>query len=281
MNKIHETYETPLPGSNGELIQLVYYPQDLYNNPNSCLLIEFSLPRMLYGNNITLVKSIEEVFEATFCAKRLLSQLPELKHIDLINAKLIRIDICYNHFVDDRVNEYIHCISNLEFPHRKRIIHPNEGVYYKSHGKISKFYDKERQSGSPKAFGILRQEITIRDHESILNVFGGNSPTVGEIQKNLLLDELNHELIILHLDDTIIGDRDLAAKTLLDYHGSKGYRYYGYLVDSEGRSIEDMMKNDGKSRCTHLRNRRMINKAGVSLAMTKNKIPLPKLEIIY
>lgn len=149
------------------MLKYTYYPLGYDCKP--LLLLEFSLPKLLYGNNFQMLGSIDGTIKL---ANMFLAHVPNAPILDLAEGILIRLDICYNHQVGDAVDDYIKALGYLDYPHRRTKYHRYEGVEFKAKHITTKFYNKQHESGIPEAFGILRQETTIMSSKAIQKLFG-------------------------------------------------------------------------------------------------------------
>ena len=158
------TYKREIDLGNA-VIKLVYYPQDLEGHSNHLLLIEFSLPKLINGNNIVF---LADPMQAIKKAETILSRLPELPKLDLSKAELHRVDITCNFQVNDLVGDYIYQLYKLTYPKREtKPYYPTTGVQYYSGKETLMLYDKGGQSNDPSAFGILRMEISAIDKRQV------------------------------------------------------------------------------------------------------------------
>ena len=134
---------------NGTSIRCTYHPRSYKGQP--LLLIEFSLPKLLYGNNCTMLVDIEKGIDK---ANEALFDVPGFPVLDLQDAIINRLDVCYNHQVENLVPYFIKALQYLEFPRRKTKPYTTEGVQYYNKQKSTKFYDKQKECGDPAAHGI-------------------------------------------------------------------------------------------------------------------------------
>jgi hypothetical protein len=257
------------------VIKATYYPRNpSYKEPR--FMLEFSLPKMLFGNNIEMITNSDELKEAILIANDLIQQKKKIPGVDISAGILCRMDVCYNHQVGNRVHDYITAFLNLHYPHRKTQSYQNQGVQYKSKIATTKFYCKETQTKNPLAKGILRQETTYRKPFRIGKALNCRDPKLEDITKDKIISLLRADLEKLRLKDNLICDRELARNILVSvYNRVKGERLYGFLITrqtmSKGQIIEE-----GTALRTIQRDEKLIADAGVSLTMTE-KVPLPPL----
>lgn len=140
----------------GARVDFEYYPvYGTYNEP--CLKIWLSLPKALFGENVSIIESDEELQMSIDSTNEHLSTLSWLPDVDLLQGFLYRLDCAYNHFVGDRLPDYIEAFFHLEFPRRDtKPYYPHQGVQFYSKVSTTSFYDKYAESRLPQAKGILR-----------------------------------------------------------------------------------------------------------------------------
>ena len=126
----------------GAVIKGTYYPSsDRYRFPMT--LFEFSLPKVLRGNNIELIYNDVELREAILEANKSIRNIVIFPVVDVGLGILTRLDVAYNYQVGEAVYEYIRALSNLEYSRRKTMPYLYEGVQYMSKSVTTKFYNKE------------------------------------------------------------------------------------------------------------------------------------------
>ena len=124
------------------------------------LTLEFSLPKLLFGNNIQVVCDLDD---AIFQANRKLENLPRIPEIDISKGEILRLDIAYNHNIGLHVKDYIDYLSKQSFSRRTTHSYLHSTAYFSNKTISSKFYDKFLESQLSEAQGLLRQEISYRN----------------------------------------------------------------------------------------------------------------------
>ncbi len=259
----------------GVSIRGTYYPYDYHDDP--LLALEFSLPKVIYGNNYTMLGNLDE---AIVQVNLLLSGFEALPPLDISEGVLLRIDPCYNHQVGPLVPDYINAIGHLEFPHRRTKHHKDEGAEFRTKHGTAKFYDKMRECGDRNASGILRQEATYLDPKRIATLIGKRKPTLQDISPRLIAELLRSDLAKLRLDTAIIADRDTALARLSAEYGPRAGLYYWALLKAKN----DTSRRQLRARTTlHPRSLdrilERITDAGLALTFNDANEPLPPLEI--
>jgi hypothetical protein len=147
-------------------------PYILYHDGNKTLTIQVSIPKLLYGNN---VKLINEADIPTFFDE-LQQRLKQLFHIQIKHAdwKVIRLDVCWNFGVGNRVHEYTQNLGKIKVPYKDTRTHNHDQtVEYRNKSSRTILYNKEIKSIRDKepveiitqSKGILRLEVKPSSHE--------------------------------------------------------------------------------------------------------------------
>jgi len=256
-------------------LRFTFRPVDYTGNP--MLSVEFSLPKLIFGNNYQMLGSIEEAIKI---ANQRLAEVPHIPHLDLAEGTLIRLDLCYNHQVGNLVDDYIKAIGNLEYPHRRTKYHRGEGAEFRAKHKTTKFYDKEHESGVMEAHGILRQEITLINPKDIQKFIGKSKPTLLDISREQVAEELRNDLEKLGLLNNSIANQDTALETLCKEHGEHaGFFYWALLKNKTTKSRKRIAKEAKMHPRSIDRKLKKIVDAGIPLTLTDREEPLPPLQI--
>lgn len=256
-------------------VRFTYYP--VAYDRSEMLTLEVSLPKLVFGNNYVMLTNIPEAIQK---ANEILARVAHVPRLDLAQGILIRLDMCYNHQVGDAVDDYIKALGNLDYPHRRTKLHRYEGVEFKAKHKISKFYNKEHESGFIEAHGILRQEITLIKGKDVQSFLGNKKPTLLDVSNKQVAEELNHDLAKLGLLNNSIATRDTALIKLCEKHGhDAGIYYYGLLVAKMDKSKMQLRKESGTHPRSLDRKLKKIRDAGMPVTLTDREEPLPPLTI--
>jgi len=271
-------YILRVPIDGGVILRAIYYPR----NPGflaPMLKITFSVPKVLFGNNVDMLSDMEQLKAVIQIVNMSIALCEGMPTVDFWEGVLGRIDLCYNHQVGELVPDYIRSFSCLSYPHRKTRPYLNEGVQYKSQVVTTKFYDKLNQCRLPIAQGILRQETTLRKPYNIERRMGVSNPQLRDVKKEWIVEMLTNDLDKLRLNNHITCNRECAQEILVEEYGSNtGTRLLGYWIARQNMTKEQMIAS-GTNLRTIQRNEKMITDAGVSLAMTDATVPLPPLRI--
>lgn len=136
-------------------------PYIKYVESSRTLSIQVSIPKFLYGDNITMVteSDVSRFFNL------LQARLEELLGMTVAHEQWIatRVDLCYN-FEVDSVSDCIKQIAMLRLPRKNtKTWNHCETVVFSNNSSKVKFYDKEKQCHDIRARGIVRMEIEPSD----------------------------------------------------------------------------------------------------------------------
>ena len=260
----------------GELtLRFTYFPAAYDGKP--MLTLEASLPKMVLNNNYQMIGSMDGAIKL---GNMTLEDLPHVPKLDLAEGVLIRLDMCYNHQVGECVEDYIHAIGNLDYPHRRTKHHRYEGVEFRAKHKTTKFYNKERECSMAEAHGILRQEITLLKGKDIQRLLGKKQPTLLDVTREIVTEKLEEELAKLGLLGNSIATHDTALQKLTDAHGNlAGPYYYGLLLSKENKSRKQIAQETHMHPRSLDRRLQQIVRDGIPLTLTEHEQPLPPLTI--
>jgi hypothetical protein len=256
-------------------VRCTHFPFDYDGNPMTT--VELSLPKVVFGDNFTMLRDLDEAIQRT---QVLLSAIRELPPINLDEAVLIRVDPCYNHHVGQLVPDYINAIGRLNYPHRRTKYHQDEGAEFRSKKTTTKFYDKMRETGRQEAYGILRQETSYLSSKRIAKLLGKNKPTLRDLTPEWIAANLNADLENLRLDNRIIADRDTALRYLCQQYGSDAGIYYWALLIARFDTSKRQLRSQTALHPRKLDRRlKAIADAGIAPTLATTTEPLPPLTI--
>lgn len=263
---------------NKTMIKLKYIPYDRYGLDHDMLLIEFSLPNLVYGCNHQLLGSWDYAFD---CANRELSKIPGIPQLgDIRDAALFRLDLCSNLQLENGVPFYLQVLAKGYYPRRALHIYPPNGVIFKTKNGISTcFYDKSRECGHPEASGVLRMEISMRNKRKIAKWLGKKNPTLRDVTLDRIVDLLKKDLVILHLDKPILSDLLAIEMRLSAMYSQRTVRsLLGYWLECKTYT-RDQMRAKGNSRQTIHNYEKRLRDADISSLSMQDHIELPPLSI--
>ena len=273
-----EVYYTYLEGAHRVWIKVIYYPPN-YIYPLPMLQYELSLPKLLWGNNVYLIKTKTQLEQAIGNANRLVCSKGPVENVDLGIGIITRIDVAHDYQVGDYVCLYIRALQNLGYPHRVTKPYRYQGVQYKSGRITTKFYDKEKKSHDPMAYGLLRQETTIRSSCYIGEQLGMEPPRLRDMELDMAYKILIADLERLGLYNNPIGGRDFVQDTLVKKYGfTKGTNLLGYWITRQTKTREQLIVEGVHLRTIQQREKE-IRDAGIPLTATESETPLPPLVI--
>lgn len=243
------------------------------------LLIEFSLPKLVIGNNWEMVWNLPAVLVRL---DALLADCPALPPLPpTAEIALSRLDICYNHQVGDLLPQYIEALSRLDHGRRTVARFNTQTVEFRAKSVKTKFYDKHAESKGEAPPGLLRQEITHHRSSAIKRAFRSSQAVLfGDLTLPKLKQALDHSLETLSLSERCLLSPDFTLQILTDHYGpTRGLRLFGILSAYQGQDRQALADQLGLTRGTVSRLLSDVKKAGLSLTQTQAHEPLPPLRI--
>lgn len=259
---------------NGATVISTYLPYSIEGHPQ--LRVEFSIPKMIFGKNYMMVNDIGEAIPSINFS---FTEIEGLPSIDARQGIVRRADACYNHLVGDAVPYFIKALASLEFHYRKTMPYSSHGVQFMNKLASTKFYDKEKESRDPSAYGILRQETTLR-REAVKKLTGKKKPTIADLTPELLARALEKDLGELGLLGHSIGTKDTTLGVLCKTYGEQAGIYYFGLLYARTSHTKEMVAVATNSHPRSMDRRlQKIAEAGIPLTLAETVEPLPPLVI--
>ena len=304
--------EVEIPGT-PTFIKVLYYPNENRPGLSPYYLLEFSVPKLIYGTNARLIYN--DLGGAMQKLNELINTLPGLPEVDVTKGIIHRIDLCYDHVVGNCVGDYLLVLRDLDYSHREPTISytaadaystKGTGVSFRSNTHSTTFYDKQAEMLKhsdtrflPKAVGILRQEQRINSKRSIsklLKLRAGEQPTLLDFTEKAIVRLLNDDLTMLGLTHQNPTRFDTALETLTQCYGTrKADTLYSFLIRYQKtnrdklielyRTIKQSGKDKGQKAKTESVNKKLegyirdIWQANVSMCLDNNMQTLNPLEI--
>jgi len=263
----------------GIVVNATYRPQ-AHEGPDQLLLV-MSLPKVVFGNNWTLLFDLGAAVQAADDMLRSLSRIfPPLPSIaDMVVS---RLDACYNYPVGDLLPYYIAGLGVLDHPHRTRVQYKAETVEFVAKTVKSKFYDKHAESKRQSPPGLLRHEVTLHKTRAIKEALGLDKPLrFSDLTADLLKYLLERDQHRLGIFEKSFASVNRVARKLVQEFGPNrgGYRY---MVLNLYQRLERAQICEELSIDRNTLNRLLaeIRKTGISLALSENDEPLPPLEVV-
>ncbi len=255
-------------------------PSINYSPRSGRISVGVSLPKLLYGQNVSLLAPSDVPAALDGLSNRI---------TDAVQAPIPwcgdwtiqgRSDVAYSWQAGALVPEYLDAFSQIALPYHW-LDRAGSSVYWKNDRRWVRFYDKFRESGIPEASGILRFEIQMNRAREELGDRGMKSDKASDlINWPTARAVLDRYLGKLGVDDLKIDDEDQTFSKLVKAFGlAKGTRLHGYLV-AKRRYGRDGLLSRGHNRATDTewmrRNAADLKKAGISIAVTAGEA-LPPL----
>ena len=215
--------------------------------------VEASLPKLLYGNNVSTVcdplPAIERLRE--FVLDHVTGDVRPVDEMDCL-----RVDFCHNFNVGSALPDYVAALSHVSFLQHRRAYDGYGGVeWLGTNGRMARAYDKHREilekeeKDIPEARGILRFEVEIRKKSQFLQRRLGTA-------KLRMVDVLDpavaYRCLVETLDKMALQSRFVRrdqAKELLDaqFGYRKSTRLLGLIRRLDTETIEDIKRASSRS----------------------------------
>lgn len=276
-NITNEYYYYDHRTQNGTVIKLKFIPID-YKGFTNLLLVELSLPKLMYGCNHRNIEDWDLTYDFANAAIANIEGLPPLP--DIQDSIVHRVDICTNFQVGENVSDYIQALQKGHYPHRNPKPYPTTGIVFQSGIISSSFYDKYVECGHTEALGILRHEISQRNKRSIQNWLGKKNAILRDITPDDLIDLLNNDLKILHINKPIVCDQ-LQLQEILSrqYSPCKTRNLMGYMLVRRTLTRQQMIDKGYTSRTIYHYEKQLAYAEVSSLSIDSKKV-LPALSLI-
>jgi hypothetical protein len=246
-----------------------------YQENDNSLEIEVSIPKYLYGENVTLLKQNDiDVFFT-----QLSDQLYSLCKVDIDKSewRAKRIDVCWNFQVGNKLTDYMKQLSLKKIPRMNTVTYNQvETVIFQNKSKRIQFYDKEKECRDKKcspevierAWGLIRMEVSPPDYEM-------KEYTTSRQAEKLLTKEFFMFVtrkIIPHLDFQIVNEHGITSDWIMSHSINKVETLIGFC---ELMQIYGMGGIRGFYKESTLDNRFKL------LEIIEETKTLPRLEIDY
>ena len=207
--------------------------------------IESSLPKLLYGNNLSSVAHAQPALKRLreFTLDYVSGDLP-----DLDEMRYTRVDYCHNFSLGDLLPDYVATLSKVCYLTHRRTTNGSGGVEWWNGGRRVRVYDKYREilerekKAVPIAKGTLRFEHQIRKQSGLLERrLKAESLKFSDVLTPALaykcLEETLHKMCL----DTVFLARD-AARNVLDsvFSYQKATRLLGVIQRLMTGTIEEI-----------------------------------------
>jgi hypothetical protein len=237
------------------------------------LKIETSFPKLLYGNNVAMVKS-EDVEPGIDKLSEIVSSCVG-KELDVHAAEIQgRVDFVFSFDTlwDDRghVGDYLDAFKTLELPrHYTQNVARDATLYWRNRSRVIRMYDKEKESGEISARDNLRFEVQMNHAKAELGrlVPGIASLKLQDVARwDVAKTVLNNYLNAMGADLVVADERKLARKLVAELGPARARRLMGYIVFLRLYG-HDGMERLGFERTMAWRDRHELESAGVSAAV--------------
>ncbi len=271
-------YDLHLPGQSPHYLAylppLVSDPSD----PAGCLKVESSLPKALWGENVTLL-SPADVGKSFDLISGLISDcVGDVGGFGDFDVRG-RIDAVYS-WQTSHVPDYLHALKSMNLGrHVSESIDHDGTVYWRNKQRVIRSYDKFQESGLEIARNQLRFEIQSNHAKAELaRVVGVTSTKLRDVVKwETAKAILDFYLKGLGADLMIADDEKLIKHLLKTCKPARAQRLLGYLMMQRVYSRDELIRR-GVKRATFYDQRAAVRKIGLSEGSAKTGI-LPALTL--
>lgn len=159
-----------------------------YIENSQTLTVQVSIPKVLYGDNVTMLTEADIPLFFERLQERLLHLFDV--HIPHSYWTLSRCDVCCNFQVGKKVSEYVRMFSRQKLAYKNTIAYnQDQTVEYRNNSSRIMFYDKQKQTRKEeesneiieRSKGVLRLEVRPSDND--LRKFSPTRKAVEILQK--------------------------------------------------------------------------------------------------
>jgi hypothetical protein len=271
-------YDLHLPGGSPHYLAYLPPKQADPKDPAGCLKAEMSLPKVLRGENVTMVGpgEVERCFDLV--SNRISEKVGDVGDFGDFDVRG-RVDAVFG-FQTCHVDDYLHALKQMHLGrHVSQSVDRDATVYWRNRQRVIRAYDKFKESGLESAKDQLRFEVQ-------LNHAKGELARVAGVTSTKMRDVVNWEtaksilgwyLCALGGDLMIADDEKLVKHLLKSCGGVRARRLLGALMMQRIYSRDELVRR-GISRKTFYRDRAEIRGIGLSEGSTRTGI-LPALRL--
>ena len=271
-------YDLHLPGQSPHYLAYLPPKQSDADDPAGCLKVETSLPKVLRGENVTLLSpgDVQPCFD--FVSNRISDKVGDVGNFGDFDVRG-RVDAVYS-WVTSHTDDFLHAFKQMNLGrHVSQSIDREATVYWRNRQRVIRAYDKFKESGLDIAKNQLRFEVQ-------LNHAKGELERVAGVTSTKLCDLVNWEtaksvlqfyLSALGADLMIADDEKLVKHVLKNCSVIRAQRLLGALLMQRAYSRDELIRR-GVSRRTFYRSRAEIREIGISEGSARTGI-LPALRL--
>lgn len=244
------------------------------------LKLETSLPKVLYGENVSLLKPDD--------VTRTLDEISN-RVSDFVGGAILpvsewdvrgRIDAVFSWQAGAKVADYLHAFKAVELPrHYSQAVDRQATLYWRNSQRVLRLYDKHReQPDVSKSRGQLRFEAQLNHAKGELEKMGTNSTKAKDIlnwqNARAILDGY---LTGLGADLVVTSEEKLFSLLVERCGATKAVRLMGFISASKMFGRDELIER-GFKRNYCWRSAKEIAKAGASVGTSKSGL-LPPLTL--
>ena len=276
-------------GKDFETVQLVLWrqgesPHRLSYSPEPWgeLKVETSLPKILYDDNVELLRDGDIPAVLDELSNRVADSFGDIPHVSGWNIRG-RFDAVFGWDTiwggENHIPDYLHAFKSLELPrHYSQSVDRESTLYWRNKSRVIRMYDKEAESKLEKACGILRFEVQSNRAKSELKRAGMESIKVEDVltwdNAKVILESYLSKLGT----DLVVTDEEKAFRLMIKNLGYPKARRLLGTIHAHRIFSRDELENMGASRKTLWREVREINNIGLSVATSESGL-LPPLTL--
>lgn len=277
----YEKYQQRYRMPNGTTIYVKFCPENnKFEKPS--LNFQVSLPKALFGDNRQMITNTDQVLDACEKVNQFLRFNTPFPPVKIEVCPLYRLDLAYNHFVQQDVSSYLFYLRDLFYPRHKSIAYANEGVEFRTKSNRVIFYNKDLERGIELPNTILREEVSVRGGDDLCRFLKmENVPTLMDITPEMAANKLNHTLDKLGLNQTICCNPiGYQAQLIAQYGRTKGSNIYHHWIEL-GEYGRDTLLSQGISQRTYENWRKEVLQANLPPYSPGLKYPLSPLNVDF
>lgn len=208
-------------------ITVTYFPR--FWDKRSYLQFTFSGQKLVLGNNYGVIKPGVDILKIIEEELNPIYKILSMKPLTLLDGLICRIDACHNFYitVTNYLQQYIRIASHQIIPRYKRRMYMNpktikndnaeeevdegdNGVKHCTDDHEVRLYDKLKECGEKGSENLLRLESSIKTNAKVGDLLNVKKPTLRNLKKQPLIDDLKARMSQLNLDKKSVQKRTIA-----------------------------------------------------------------------
>ncbi len=239
---------------------------------------EMSLPKVLYGENVSMIGPGESEKVLDVVSNRISDLVGDMPAVREWNVRG-RLDCVFSWDAGKQVYDYLQAFKSVGLPrHTTEMVDKEATLYWWNSTRRLRMYDKFKESQEQKAKGLLRFEVQLNHAKQELGALGIHSTRLGDIVNWGTAKKVLEEYLGRLGGDLVICDDMKLAKSLVQKVGpAKARRLMGAIVLYRMFSNSDL-EALGFERHMAARDRREVARVGLSVGKADRGV-LPPLQL--